>query len=158
MKSSLFLLLCLLLNGATASAQAGKTPLFSASDSLNVFGPWQTTNQLTTKGKQKDELIPISYRHRVLGKRMMTCRYTVELRNDSPRKIQFYYLAGNDRTNGFAGGVGAIREKVDLEPGKVKVIDYILPTRNFKADTPEQTCKGCKELNHALFLGDLEAK
>src|SRR5881392_4175712 len=76
----------------------GTTPVFSTADNLNEFGDWQTTKQLTTKGKE-NILIPISYRHKVVKKFALTCKFTVEIKNESDKKIQFYYLAGNSRTD-----------------------------------------------------------
>lgn len=135
----------------------GSTPVFAVSDKLNEFGEWQTKEYATVKG-EKDQVIPISYRIKVIKKFAMTCKYEIELRNDSQKEIKFYYLAGNNRTNYFAGSVGTIKEKVKLSPGQVEVIDYPLPTKGFKPVDDADECKRCKELDHSYFFGDLEAK
>lgn len=158
MKTKIFIAsIVLLIMSITSFAQKGDSPVFSTSDKLDEFGEWQTSRQLTVKG-EKDQQIAISYRHKVVKKFALTCKYTVEVRNDSDKKIEFYYLAGNDRTNMYAGSVGTIKEKVKLKPGEVKVIDYPLPTKNFKADSDAEVCQKCKELSHGIFFGDLEAK
>ena len=135
----------------------GSTPIFSIADNLNEFGDWQTSKQLTTKGKE-NITIPISYRHKVVKKFALTCKYTVEIKNESDKKIQFYYLAGNGRTDYYAGKAGAIKEKVKLDPGETTSINYPLPTKNFKAADDAEECKKCKELEHLFMIGNLEEK
>ena len=158
MKTKIFIVsIVLLISSISVFAQKGESPVFSTSDKLEEFGEWQTSQQLTVKG-DKDQQIAISYRHKVVKKFALTCKYTVELRNDSDKKIEFYYLAGNDRTNMYAGSVGSIKEKVKLKAGEIKVIDYPLPTPNFKASSDAVVCQKCKELSHGIFFGDLEAK
>lgn len=136
-------------------AQDGNKPVFAVSDNLNEFGDWQSTQQLTVKGKE-NVTIPMSVRHKIIKKQFLTCKFTVEIRNDSDKDIKFYYLAGNSRTNYYAGSAGAIREKVKLKPGEVKEINYPLPTKNFKAADDAETCRKCKELEHLYMIGDLE--
>lgn len=155
MKSTFIIALVLFINSFTLFAQDGSKPVFSLSDNLNEFGEWQTSQQLTVKGK-KDVLIPISYRHKPVKKFALTCKFTVEIRNDSDKEIKFFYLAGNSRTNYFAGSAGTIKEKVKLKPGEVKEINYPLPTKNFKASDDAETCRKCKELEHLFGIGDLE--
>ena len=158
MKTKIFIAsIVLLISGISVFAQKGDSPVFSTSDKLEEFGEWQTSQQLTVKGVENQQ-IAISYRHKVVKKFALTCKYSVELRNDSDKKIEFYYLAGNDRTNMYAGSVGSIKEKVKLKAGEIKVIDYPLPTSNFKASSDAVVCQKCKELNHGIFFGDLEAK
>ena len=135
----------------------GNTPVFSTADNLNEFGDWQTSKQLTTKGKE-NMAIPISYRHKVVKKFALTCKYAVEIKNESDKKIQFYYLAGNGRTDYYAGKAGAIKEKVKLEPGETTSINYPLPTKNFKPADDSEECKKCKELEHLFMIGNLEEK
>ena len=135
----------------------GTTPIFSTADNLNEFGDWQTSKQLTTKGKE-NITIPISYRHKVVKKFALTCKYTVEIKNESDKKIQFYYLAGNGRTDYYAGKAGAIKEKVKLDPGETTSINYPLPTKNFKPADDAEECKKCKKLEHLLMIGNLEEK
>ena len=135
----------------------GKNPVFSTSDNLNEYGPMQTSRELTTKGKENIE-VPISYRHKVIKKFALTCKYTVEIKNESDKKIQFYYLAGNGRTNYYAGSSGAIKEKIKLDPGETKEINYPLPTKNFKPADDAEECKKCKELEHLFMIGNLEVK
>ena len=147
--------LAFLISTFSLLAQDGNKPVFSVSDNLNEFGEWQTSKQLTVKGKE-GIIIPISYRHKVVKKFALTCKFTVEIRNDSDKDIKFYYLAGNSRTNYYAGSVGAIKEKVKLKPGEVKEINYPLPTKNFKAADDAETCRKCKELEHLFMLGDLQ--
>ena len=147
--------LAFLISTVSLLAQDGNKPVFSVSDNLNEFGEWQTSKQLTVKGKE-GIIIPISYRHKVVKKFALTCKFTVEIRNDSDKDIKFYYLAGNSRTNYYAGSVGAIKEKVKLKPGEVKEINYPLPTKNFKAADDAETCRKCKELEHLFMLGDLQ--
>ena len=65
----------------------GNTPVFSTADNLNEFGDWQTSKQLTTKGKE-NITIPISYRHKVVKKFALTCKYTVEIKNESDKKLR----------------------------------------------------------------------
>jgi hypothetical protein len=55
----------------------------------------------------------MSVRHKVIKKQFLTCKFAVEIRNYSDKEIKLYYLAGNDRTNYYAGSAGAIREKVN---------------------------------------------
>lgn len=98
----------------------------------------------------------MSYRHKVIKKQFLTCKFIVEIRNDGDKDIKFFYLAGNDRTNYFNGTVGTIREKVKLKPGEVKEINYPLPTKNFKAADDAETCRKCKELEHLYMIGALE--
>jgi hypothetical protein len=112
---------------------------------------------LTTKGKENIQ-VPISYRHKVVKKFALTCKYTVEIKNESDKKIQFYYLAGNGRTNYYAGQVGAIKEKIKLDPGETTEINYPLPTKNFKPADDAEECKKCKELEHLFMIGNLEVK
>lgn len=158
MKTKIFIApIILLIISIATFAQKGDSPVFSTSDKLDEFGAWQTSQQLTVKGVENQQ-IAISYRHKVVKKFALTCKYTVEIRNDSDKKIEFYYLAGNDRTNLYAGSVGTIKEKVKLKPGEIKVIDYPLPTPNFKASSDAVVCQKCKELSHGIFFGDLEAK
>ena len=147
--------LAFLISTFSLLAQDGNKPVFSVSDNLNEFGEWQTSKQLTVKGKE-GIVIPISYRHKVVKKFALTCKFTVEIRNDSDKDIKFYYLAGNSRTNYYAGSVRAIKEKVKLKPGEVKEINYPLPTKNFKAADDAETCRKCKELEHLFMLGDLQ--
>ncbi len=135
----------------------GTKPVFSTTDALNSFGEWQTSAQLTTKGKE-DIPVTLGYRHKVVKKFALTCRYTVELKNESDKKIQFYYVAGNNRTNYFGGSAGTIKEKVKLDPGETVEINYPLPTKNFKPADDADECKKCKELDHLFMIGDLEAK
>ncbi len=156
MKSIIFTALFLLVSSHTLLAQ-GSTPVFSASDKLNEFGEWRTQEYATVRG-EKDQIIPISYRIKVIKKFALTCKYEIEIRNDSKKEIKFFYLAGNNRTNYFAGTVGTIKEKVKLGPGEIESIDYPLPTKNFKPLDEADECKRCKELDHSVFFGDLEAK
>lgn len=149
------IILAFLISSFSLLAQDGSKPVFSASDNLNEFGEWQTSKQLTVRGKE-EVVIPISYRHKVAKKFALTCKFTVEIRNDSDKDIKFYYLAGNSRTNYYAGSVGAIKEKVKLKPGEVKEINYPLPTKNFKAADDAETCRKCKELEHLFMIGDLQ--
>jgi hypothetical protein len=135
----------------------GTTPTFSTTDNLNEFGAWQTTRQLTTKGKE-NITIPISYRHKVVKMFALTCKFTVEIKNESDKKIQLYYLAGNGRTDYYAGKAGAIKEKVKLDPGETTSINYPLPTKNFKPSDDAEECKKCKELEHLFMIGNLEVK
>ena len=149
----------LLLSGlAPAAAQDNDSPIFSNSDTLGTYGPWKTASYATVRGKQKNLAIPISYRYKILGKRMATCRFTVEMRNDSDKKIKFMFVAGNNLTNGFNGSIGTTREKMDLAPKGTKELTYMMPSRGFKDDNGPATCKWCRELDHHLFFGDLEAK
>jgi len=135
----------------------GNNPVFSTADNLNEFGAWQSTKQLTTKGKE-NITIPMSYRHKVVKKFALTCKFTVEIKNESDKKIQFYYLAGNNRTDYYAGKAGAIKEKVKLDPGETTEINYPLPTKNFKPADDAEECKKCKELEHLFMIGNLEEK
>ena len=160
MKHSFLLLVSiLLLSGlAPAAAQINDSPEFNMSDTLGVYGPWKTTLHATVRGKQKNVPISISYRYKILGKRMATCRFTMEFRNDTDKKLKFMFLAGNDRTNGFQGSIGTTREKIDLDPKERKELTYMMPSKGFKDDGGAATCKWCRELDHHLFFGDLEAK
>ena len=155
MKAAIIIVLAVLLSSANIFAQDGTKPVFAVSDNLNEFGEWQSSQQLTVKGK-KDIVIPMSVRHKVIKKQFLTCKYIVEIRNDSDKEIKFFYLAGNDRTNYYAGSAGSIKEKVKLKPGEVKEIDYPLPTKNFKPADDAETCRKCKELVHLFMLADLE--
>lgn len=155
MKAIFLLTVSILLGHFAGFGQEGHEPVFALSDTLDKFGHWQKTQRITTKGK-KGVVIPISVRHKIIKKQFLTCKFTVELRNDSDKDIKFIYLAGNDRTNYFAGTVGTIREKIKLKPGEVKEVDYPLPTKNFKAADDAETCRKCKELGHLYLLGDLE--
>lgn len=158
MKTKALIVLLFVLSSLTLSAQDGHKPVFSAADNLNEYGEWQSGKFLTVKDKGDEQSIAISYRHKVVKKFALTCKYTVELRNDSDKKIMFFYLAGNNRTDYYAGTVGAIKEKVKLGPGETMEIDYPLPTENFKAKEDAEICKKCKELEHLFLFGDLEAK
>lgn len=155
MKATFIITLVLLISSVTLFAQDGNKPVFAVSDNLNEFGEWQTTQQLTVKGK-KDIVIPMSVRHKIIKKKFLTCKYMVEIRNDSDKEIKLFYLSGNERTNYYAGNVGTIKEKVKLKPGEVKEIEYPLPTKNFKAADDAETCRKCKELEHLYMFGDLE--
>jgi len=158
MKAKLFLItLGLFILSFTFFPVDGNNPVFSANDNLNEYGPLQTKQQLTTKGKE-DIQIPISYRHKVIKKFALTCKYTVEIKNESDKKVQFYYLAGNSRTDYYAGKAGAIKEKVKLDPGETTEINYPLPTKNFKPADDAEECKKCKELEHLFMIGNLELK
>ena len=158
MKAKVFLIaLSAIILSFTLFPVDGTTPTFSTADNLNEFGAWQTSQQLTTKGKENIN-IPISYRHKVIKKFAMTCKFTVELKNESDKKIQFYYLAGNGRTNYYAGKAGAIKEKIKLDPGETTEINYPLPTKNFKPADDADECKKCKELEHLFAIGNLEKK
>jgi hypothetical protein len=149
--------LALMIFSCNLYAQDGRNPTFATVDSLDVYGPWQSSENLTVK-KKENITIPISWRHKVEKKFAMTCKYNVEIRNDSDKEIKFYFLAGNGRTNYYAGSVGSIKEKVKLAPGETRQIDYPLPTKSFKAANDAEVCKKCKELEHLFMFGDLEAK
>lgn len=157
MKKLFIISIALFICNLSLVAQDGEKPVFSTSDNLNEFGEWQTSKQLTVKGKE-NIMIPLSYRHKVVKKFALTCKYTIEIRNDSDKDIKFFYLAGNSRTNYYAGSVGTIKEKVKLSPGEVKEINYPLPTKNFKAGDDAEVCKKCKELEHLFMIGNLEVK
>lgn len=155
MKATFIITLALLICSFSCLAQDGTKPVFSTTENLDEFGEWQTSMQLTTKGKENIQ-IPISYRHKVVKKFALTCKFTVEIRNDSDKEIKFFYLAGNDRTNYYAGSAGSIKEKIKLKPGEVKEIDYPLPTKGFKPADDAETCRKCKELSHLFMIGNLE--
>ena len=158
MKAKLFFIaLGLFILSFTLFPVDGNNPVFSTNNNLNEYGPMQTSQQLTTKGKENIQ-IPISYRHKVIKKFALTCKYTVEIKNESDKKIQFYYLAGNSRTDYYAGKAGAIKEKVKLDPGETTEINYPLPTKNFKPADDAEECKKCKELEHLFMIGNLEVK
>lgn len=143
---------------APAAAQSNDSPIFNTSDTLGVYGPWKTATYAVVRGKNKNLPVSISYRYKILGKRMATCRFTMEFRNDSDKKLKFMFLAGNDRTNGFNGSIGTTREKIALDPKGKKELTYMMPSKGFKDDGGAATCKWCRELDHHLFFGDLEAK
>jgi hypothetical protein len=156
MKTKFISVLAIFFTSFGLMAQEGSKPVFAVADKLNEFGEWQASKLLTVKGPESQ--ITIGYRHKVVKKFALTCKFTVELKNDSDKKINFFYLAGNSRTDYYAGKVGAIKEKVKLAPGETISIDYPLPTANFKAENDAEICKKCKELEHLFFLGDLEVK
>ncbi|MDQ6610516.1 MAG: hypothetical protein M3Y85_11925, partial [Bacteroidota bacterium] len=126
MKATFIITVAIFISSFTCFAQDGNKPVFAVSDNLNEFGEWQASKQLTVKGKE-NITVPMSVRHKIIKKQFLTCKYTVEIRNDGDKDIKFFYLAGNDRTNYYAGSAGAIREKVKLKPGEVKEINYPLP-------------------------------
>lgn len=120
-------------------------PLFPATDSLGVFGEWQTFKY---KGN-KDEEIVVTCRFKVRKKFMMTCLFTVEIRNDGAKDAKLHFVAGNKGTNYYSGQIGVVNEKVKIAPKEVLVVDYRLPIpNNDKGDTDEMVCKKCKALEH----------
>ena len=122
------------------------------SDTLGVYGPWKTTLHATVRGKQKNVPISISYRYKILGKRMATCRFTMEFRNDTDKKLKFVFLAGNDRTNGFQGSIGTTREKIDLDPKEKMELTYMMPSKGFKDDGGAPPASGAASWTTTSFL------
>lgn len=145
MKKSLTILLILL--AFKGFAQEKNFPSFSASDSLNVYGEWQSKTYEVKKG----ELITVSFRFLVRKTFMMTCLYSAEIRNDSDKSIKIFFLAGNSGTNYYKGQIGVVKQKINLSPNESMVVDYRLPTKtNSKDDTDDIICRKCKELDHAF--------
>jgi hypothetical protein len=124
-------------------------PLFPVTDSLGIFGEWQTLKYKGDKGEE----IEIACRFKVRKKFMLTCLYSVELRNDGEKDIRVHFLAGNGGTNYYSGQIGVVNEKVKLEPKVPVVVDYRLPTKtNSKEDTDAMVCRKCKELEHFFMF------
>jgi hypothetical protein len=145
-----FVLISLVLSCLCGTAQERIAPVFAATDSLNVYGPWQTKQY-----KSGNDDLTISYRCRVRKKFMMTCLYTMEVRNDGPQKLKVYFLAGNSGTNYYSGQIGVVREKVKLEPKQTIEVDYRLPIpNNNKGDNDEAVCKKCKTNDHAFTFAE----
>ncbi len=140
-----FIAIALLVSVVSFSQTERNVPLFSATDSLGVFGEWQTLKYKGDKGEE----ISITCRFKVRKKFMMTCLFSVELRNDGDTDIKARFWAGNKGTGYYSGQIGVVSEKIKIAPKATIVVDYRLPIpNNDKADTDEMVCKKCKELEH----------
>lgn len=140
------MLFALLLFGLLMRSQERNVPVFSTTDSLNAWGPWQTK---TYKGNKNEDLT-ISFRFKVRSKFVMACLYTIEVRNDSGTDFKAHFRAGNYGTNYYSGEIGMVREKIKLKSKESKEINYRLPVKNNdKKDDDAATCKKCKENDHA---------
>ncbi|RYD81735.1 MAG: hypothetical protein EOP53_05595 [Sphingobacteriales bacterium] len=146
MKTLLVFSVCLLLCFAGFGQNEKFKPTFPVGDTLNVYGEWQTIKYMN-----KGEEMEMSCRFKVRKKFMLTCLYTIEIRNDSKQNISCLFVAGNKGTNYYEGQIGVVREKVKLSPGATKEIDYRLQTMaNNQGDTDDLVCKKCKENEHVF--------
>jgi len=145
MKKSFLVFTLLLISFLGFSQTEKNVPLFSSSDSLGMYGEWQT---LKYKGDKGEEIV-ISIRFKVRKKFMMTCLFAAEVRNDGEKNVKVTFMAGNKGTNYYDGQIGVVREKVKLSPKAIVGVEYRLPIpNNSKEDTDAMVCKKCKELDH----------
>lgn len=149
MKRSFIAFACLLISVVAFSQNERNVPLFPVTDSLGVFGEWQTLKYAGDKGEE----IVVSFRFKVRKKFMMTCLFSVEMRNDGAEDVKARFVAGNKGTNYYSGQIGVVNEKVKIAPKETILVDYRLPiSNNDKEDTDAMVCKKCKELEHFFKL------
>lgn len=141
----LLALALLVISYSAYSQNERNVPVFAATDSLEVFGEWQTFKYKGDKG----EAIEIVCRFKVRKKFMLTCLYSIEIKNNGSETLKVHFLAGNKGTGYYSGQIGVVNEKVKVAPQSTVVVDYRLPTQtNNKEDADQVVCKKCKELEH----------
>ena len=92
---TIFLSILFLISSLNLMGQERNRPVFSPTDSLNVFGEWQTKTYQTKKGEE----FTIEYRFKVRKTFAMTCLYSIEIKNVGETSVKATFMAGNSRTN-----------------------------------------------------------